>query len=85
MTAIQWFDYTGDYEKVFYDIKLKDGTIIEGCWPNAGNFHDKVGNNYFGETVTQLRWAPNHWKPQATSTYPRMVIKKKVKKNGKRR
>ncbi len=34
-----WIEYTGEYEKQFYNIKLKDGKIINNCWPNAGTFH----------------------------------------------
>lgn len=46
-----WIDYKhGDYEKKFYDIKLHDGSIFLGCWPNAGMFnaHDY---GYFDESV----------------------------------
>ncbi len=34
----EWQPYTGDYDKFEYDVKLKDGTIITNCYPNAGNF-----------------------------------------------
>jgi hypothetical protein len=32
-----WWDFTEDfdYEKVIYQVKLKDGAIVQ-CWPNAG-------------------------------------------------
>jgi hypothetical protein len=33
-----WLTYT-EYEKADCDIKLKDGTIIYHCWPNAGKFN----------------------------------------------
>ena len=33
-----WIDFNGHYEKHECDIMLKDGTIIECCWPNAGAF-----------------------------------------------
>lgn len=29
----------GDYKKSIQDIRLKDGTEIEECYPNAGFFH----------------------------------------------
>jgi hypothetical protein len=42
----QWVDYTKDamhYRlKLNHDIKLFDGTVIEGCYPNANVFHGKV-------------------------------------------
>ncbi|HNG68562.1 MAG TPA: SEC-C metal-binding domain-containing protein [Saprospiraceae bacterium] len=34
-----WQPYIGDYDKFEYDIKLKDGTIVENCYPNAGKFN----------------------------------------------
>jgi len=33
-----WQPYTGEYDKFEYDIKLKDGTIVENCYPSAGKF-----------------------------------------------
>jgi hypothetical protein len=40
----EWKKYEGDYEKEGYDIMLKDGTIIENCWPNARTFHALDGS-----------------------------------------
>lgn len=34
----EWLPYT-DYEKEECDVKLKDGTIVYHCWPNAGKFN----------------------------------------------
>ena len=34
----EWIPYT-DYEKGECDVKLKDGTIVYHCWPNAGKFN----------------------------------------------
>lgn len=34
-----WIDFDGQYEKHECDIMLKDGTIIEYCWPNGGSFN----------------------------------------------
>lgn len=49
-------DYKGEYDKMVYDIKLKNGTIIKSCWPNAGNF---IGlgdsKNYKGSEVAQFK------------------------------
>lgn len=30
------FDHAKGYEKAMQDVKLKNGDIIYGCWPNAG-------------------------------------------------
>lgn len=35
----EWQPYIGDYDKFEYDIRLKDGTIVENCCPNAGKFN----------------------------------------------
>ena len=34
----EWIPYI-DYEKADCDIKLKDGSIVYHCWPNAGKFN----------------------------------------------
>ncbi len=34
----EWIPYV-DYEKAECDVKLKDGTIVYHCWPNAGKFN----------------------------------------------
>ena len=54
--------WDGDYEKVHYDVLLKDGTMRKWCWPNAGKFHDGHGD---GRTITAkeilgIRESPNH-------------------------
>ena len=35
----EWQPYIGDYDKYEYDVKLKDGRVIENCYPNAGKFN----------------------------------------------
>jgi rubrerythrin len=35
----EWQEYDGDYCKIFQDIKLKDGSEVFYCYPNAGYFH----------------------------------------------
>ena len=32
----EWLPFTGDYDKVYYDVKLPSGEIVPHCWPNAG-------------------------------------------------
>ena len=39
----EWIPYI-DYEKSECDIKLKDGTIVYHCWPNAGKFNPLCSN-----------------------------------------
>lgn len=39
----EWIPYI-DYEKVECDVKLKDGTIVYHCWPNAGKFNPLCSN-----------------------------------------
>jgi hypothetical protein len=34
----EWLDFTGHYDKHECDVMLKDGTVIEYCWPNNGFF-----------------------------------------------
>lgn len=34
----EWIPYV-DYEKAECDVKLKDGSIVYHCWPNAGKFN----------------------------------------------
>ena len=51
----QWQIFGGEYEKEWYDIKLKTGEIVHQCWPNAGNFHAPSGIQYSGRTVREIR------------------------------
>lgn len=51
----EWKPYTGDYDKRWYDIRLKDGREFMDCWPNAGTFHPD-GHEYIdGELVAEIR------------------------------
>lgn len=55
MKPTNWKKYTGEYEKIFYDIKLKSGKIIENCYPNAGTFHTPAGGIIKQDLVTEIR------------------------------
>lgn len=46
---MEWKKFDWNYEKQFYDIKLKDWTIIKTCWPNAWlmNRTDWITWNYW--------------------------------------
>lgn len=51
-----WKPYTGDYDKRWYDIKLKDGRVYKDCWPNAGTFHPWGEDDYIqGDRVAEVR------------------------------
>ena len=41
----EWQPYIGDYDKFEYDVKLKDGTIVENCYPNGGIFNSISGEH----------------------------------------
>ena len=56
-----WTKYKGEYEKEEYDIRLKDGTELGPCWPNAGNFNllDNSGKVIDDSQVTHFRISKN--------------------------
>ena len=55
-----WAEYTGDYKKQYYDIKLWSGEIYENCWPNANTFHEGViGKVILGKDVAYIRVSDN--------------------------
>lgn len=41
-----WLPFTDDfaYKKMYYDVKLHNGTILYNCWPNAGKMNE-TGNH----------------------------------------
>ena len=56
-----WSPYIGDYDKFEYDIKLKDGTIVENCYPNADNFNsisdEHDGQDFPASEVVEIRFS----------------------------
>lgn len=48
----EWQPYLGDYDKFEYDIKLKDGTIVENCYPNGGSFNS-ISDEHNGQRFTE--------------------------------
>lgn len=50
-----WIEYKGEYDKEFYDIRLKSGDVIKNCWPNAGTFHTPTGVVISGEDVSHVQ------------------------------
>jgi len=53
----EWLPFT-EYQKEECDIKLKDGTIILHCWPNAGFFTVLCANGirYWEGDVAEIRY-----------------------------
>ena len=33
---LDWIQWNGDYDKVFYDVRTKERRVYLHCWPNAG-------------------------------------------------
>lgn len=58
-----WQPYIGDYDKFEYDILLKDGTIVENCYPNGGEFNsisDLHDQQSFNEAnILEIRFSHN--------------------------
>lgn len=38
----EWRPFTGAYYKLFYDVKMPDGTVYAQLWPNGGLFRAYV-------------------------------------------
>lgn len=58
--SYEWQPYKMDYDKFEYDIKLKDGRIIEGCYPNAGKFAPLDEETDYPENeIAEIRFTHN--------------------------
>ena len=55
MKKLKWIKYTGEYEKIFYDIELMWGEIIRNCYPNADTFHTSSGQVIEGKDVQNIK------------------------------
>lgn len=56
----EWFEYTGFRFKDYYDLELKDGTILKGCRPNATAWYQAFRNRRVGdEQVAKIRLVPD--------------------------
>jgi len=51
----RWIPYNGDYEKQFYNIRLKDGRVLKCCWPNAGMWFVLNGAMIKSDQVTHVQ------------------------------
>lgn len=59
-----WQKYTGDYQPLFYDLKLKSGTVVMHCWPFAHHFTpvNSSGDNYIEDwRVAEVRVCEKQW------------------------
>jgi len=71
-----WQPYINDYDKFEYDIRLKDGTIVENCYPNGGKFNsisDLHNGQLFDESeVSEIRFSerPRFGINESVSAYP---------------
>lgn len=65
----EWIPYDGDYCKEFQDIRLKDGTEIMFCYPNAGFFHpmekSQSSVSFPEKLVTHVRKTSEEYKTEA--------------------
>lgn len=65
LESTEYFEFTGEYEKTFYDIKLKNGLEVKCCWPNAGEFFSPNGIRFPGSDVQLIKVTAdkdNKWK-----------------------
>jgi hypothetical protein len=54
----EWKKYIGTCKDQFYDLKLKNGRVINHCWPWLGNFNPVDGSdlvNIAGEHIDAIR------------------------------
>lgn len=56
----KWQPFTGEYEKIWYDIKLTHGHVIHTCYPNADTFHTIGGQVIDGKAVKYIRKSEGH-------------------------
>jgi len=66
-----WQPYTGKREKRFHDIKLHDGSVHRGCWPNADSFFccgDHSGREIPETQVASIHPLDEDWMPSRTRT-----------------
>ena len=54
----EWHDWTGTFDKVAYEVELKDGRHLL-CWPNAGVLYALDGTREVDiTTIARLRRVP---------------------------
>lgn len=77
-----WQSYDGDYEKSFQDIRLKDGTEVLYCYPNAGVYTETHGEHrrISEEEVTHVRLTPKQFQEEIFNTQCEAAEKAKREK-----
>jgi len=61
-----WIDYIPPRQlnKEFYDLRLRDGTVIPSCWPDGVHFtHFHTHEFYADYRILQIRRGSNPWEP----------------------
>jgi hypothetical protein len=53
--TIGWFEYTGKRNKRWYDIMLKNGLVVEHCYPNADTWFGPKGQCHHDSDVARIR------------------------------
>lgn len=78
----EWQPYDGDYEKSFQDIKLKDGTEVLYCYPNAGFYNELYGahRRISEEEVTHVRLTSKKFQEELFNKYSEAIEKAKREK-----
>jgi hypothetical protein len=72
----EWQPYINDYDKFEYDVKLKDGTIVENCYPNGGKFNSisdlHNDTSFEGSEISEIRFSekPRYGINGEVSKYP---------------
>jgi hypothetical protein len=60
VSEVEFRDWDGEYEKLFYDVLLPDGDVVV-CWPNAGRMHFAEADVVSGHA----KYRGKFWTPEA--------------------
>jgi hypothetical protein len=59
-----WIDYLPPRKlnKEFYDLRLRDGTVIPSCWPDGAHFTRFHTHEFYADyRILQIRRGNNPW------------------------
>jgi hypothetical protein len=59
-----WIDYIPPRKlsKEFYDLRLRDGTVIRSCWPDGAHFTEFHTHEFYADyRILQIRRGNNPW------------------------
>lgn len=58
--SYEWQPYRNDYDKYEYDIRLKNGRVVENLYPNAGHFCSLDDREDIPESeIAEIRFSVN--------------------------